>query len=768
MIFKTKIVSKQNMEKYIPVLVLISLVTILIGYFYGQVLANPSGFLLNDKGDSMKNYFCYQWHVQNDTSFLNYSGSNYPFGENHLYTDGTPILSNFIKSLPFLKPYSIAIFNLSMLLSLVVCSVLLYKIFQLFKLSSWQSVISAIGITVLCPQALRYDGHFALSYGFFIPLIIYLYLRFELSFVKNLKKTFLISFISFCGFFIHPYLGMIGASFLFFTGLITLFINYKEFKSRVVYFFIQGVLPFILYFLIVKLTDTHTDRVVKPYGFFYLTSNIESVFISTHKPFRHILSLLYKIEIQNGEGIAYVGITTLISIIILPFLFYKKSREFKLSIKENQLLKTHIYIILASIILLLFSMGYPFKWNANWILDFVPVIQQFRAPGRFAWVFYFTASIAACVFVSKYVFIQLNSKIRAVIVFCLLSFYTIEGIPYHNEVAKRNYPVNYFNENLLDNEMKLVAEKIKEFQPQAIIPLPFFHVGTDYYNVCGSSKMVDLSFIISYHSKVPLMANLTPRNSLSEAQKLIQIVGSDLIEKEIKHDIVLEKPFVILYNKEFLQDEEKALLSKGEILLETSNFIVKKITPEKLLHNSSSERLSFFKSNQSKMIKYYGYYLTDTSYVQEINYDNHEGKCYHGQVNTINTVYEIPENSLKNDVLYNVSFWYKSKDKLDMNNMLVIREVEGDGSMKVLAERNVYSVLNVKNGQSLVTLDFKTSESGKRIKINLEGQSDREKEFYLDNLLIKEKQVDVYKKSYSNELKDSVLVFNNIELSINK
>lgn len=759
-----KLLVKKNSGYCFSILILIVLVSLLVGYFYGPVFLHPNQFLLNDTGDAFKNYFTYEWHVQNDTSFINYNGSNYPYGENHLFTDGMPILSNLIKLLPFLKPYSIGIFNSTMLFSLFFCGILLFKIFKLFNVENWKSILSALGITALCPQALRYSGHFALSYSFCIPLLIYLLLKFSLMAGDKIKLSIIIALVSIMFFFIHPYLGMICSSFIICYWIFKILLNLNTINGNLLHFIIQGVLPLLLYFIIIKLTDEHLDRNAKPYGFFYLTGSIETIFISTHKPFRHLLSQLYKIKSQNGEGIAYIGVTSLFMFFYSLFLFIKYKSSIIQFIRENKIIKTYFLMILSSLVLLLFSMGFPFNFGMSWILHYVSIIQQFRAPGRFAWVFYFIICIGACTLICNYSFSKFPYFLKSIVIFLLLTLYTIEGIPYHNEVSKKNFPVNLFNEKSLNNEMKQVILAIKNASPQAIIPLPFYHIGTDFYNIPGTSNITNLSFVVSLHSKIPLLANLTPRNSLTEAQKIIQIVGSDLINKQIQNDIKSNKPFIILYNKEVLNDEENTLLKKGVTIIETENYLVKLISKEKLFYNPSQSKISFYELNKSKMIYNNGFYLTDSSYFHFNDFNKSQDSHYQGNVNDTNIIFEIPANVLNKDELYEVSFWYKAKDRLDMNNQLIVQEKDILGNEKIITKKNVYSMFNLNDGCTLASLTFNTENKKNKIVISLNGKSDREKIFYLDDFMIRRKDVDVYKLNYSYKYRDTVLNYNNIEL----
>ena len=701
-----------------------------ISFFYGPVLFHPQEYILSDVGDGIKNYYCYEWHVHNDTSIVNYSGSNYPFGENHGYTDGNPLLSNFLRLLPTVNTNSIAIFNLSMLLSLALCALILFKIFKEFNVPDLYAVIASVGLSFLCPQVFRLSGHFTLSYGFCIPLIIYFLLKFESN--PNKKRyIFLISVSTLCFLFIHPYLGMITTSFLFFYWLIKCFVEVKTFRANLFSLLLQAIVPLAIYFLYTRITDTHPDRVAKPYGFFHSNSNIETVFISTHKPFRHFLSQIYKIKGQNYEGVAYVGITSVFCLFYMLFLAIKKRKKIKDYLRDHPRARIYLWMTFSSVILLLFSMGYPFKLNMNWILDYIPVLQQFRIPGRFAWVFYFITTIAVTVFISNYFIIKANKIFRLILCSVLLLLFFFEAIPFHKDVTKKPFAKNCFEEKYVDNELKAIINLIRDKQPRAVIPLPFFHIGTDYFNISGTDKIIKASLVTCYHSKTPLMANLTPRNSLTEAENLIQIVSNDLIEREIKAKVPIDKSFFILCSKDILNDEEAALLAKGKVVLESPNYIVKEITHQELFSNSTRQKQLDFTKKRPYLFLRNGFLLSEDSYFYFSGFDSLEKKSYEGNATekANNNLMTILPNMLQKEKVYEVSFWYKTRDRLDLDNFLTIKEIGSSNDTTILSSKNIKSMINIQHQKILATLLFKTEHPENKILISLKGISDREKVF---------------------------------------
>ena len=110
--------------------------------------------------------------------------------------------------------------------------------------------------------------------------------------------------------------------------------------------------------------------------------------------------------------------------------------------------KNIVFLLLlafASFVLLLFSMGYPFKLGGEGILDAIPFIKQFRSPGRFAWVFYFVATIGSTIILSKYFLVKVNNYVRNTLVSAILILFTVEAFPFHQQIKERGFVKNCFD-----------------------------------------------------------------------------------------------------------------------------------------------------------------------------------------------------------------------------------------------------------------------------------------------------------------------------------
>ncbi|NPA67051.1 MAG: hypothetical protein GXO50_00415, partial [Chlorobi bacterium] len=393
------------MQKKIGFLLILTISTAFIFFYYGQILLSPNSFLFNPKGDGIKNYYTYAYHNVNDTSAVNFQGLNYPYGEHFLYTDCHPVFTLLIRNLKAVFPdivnYQIGIINFFMIFSLLLTAIFVWLILVKYKVNEIYAVLPAFGITVMQPQLFRLLGHLALSYSFFIPLTWLLLLKF----IETSKKIFfsvVISIYILILFFIHGYLGMIAASFLLSYYIFDFIFNKKTtYKNKIyfLYIFVQSVLPLLIFRYFIAFTDNHPGRTDNPWGFFFYRADWDTVFIANHPPLNPLWHKILNIH-QTWEGWAYIGITSIIAVTVFLIRSIKKSSEnhkirLDLDFIENKNLQI---IILASILTLLFSMALPFRAGLRFITDWIPLIKQFRSVGRFAWIFYCVITISSSIY----------------------------------------------------------------------------------------------------------------------------------------------------------------------------------------------------------------------------------------------------------------------------------------------------------------------------------------------------------------------------------
>ena len=293
---------------------------VFITVFYGQVIIHPNNFLFSNVGDGLKNYFTYAYYIKHDSSSFNFSGMNYPYGENIFYTDCHPILSFLLK---FLSNYSdiisnnsIGILNLILVSSIAITFIIIYLLLKEIEINEWIAVLFSIGITLLAPQIFRLEGHLALSYSFAIPLSWLITLKVIKSNIKS-KWVILLFINNLFWLLIHAYLGVIICFFIF---IIFLFLQLKKIKSLKFSYtiLISIITPITLFYSFIKVTDNHTGRTTNPSGFFGYYAEFDDVFVPHHKPLGPFLNKITGNIINlQWEAWSYVGASTVFLVLFL-------------------------------------------------------------------------------------------------------------------------------------------------------------------------------------------------------------------------------------------------------------------------------------------------------------------------------------------------------------------------------------------------------------------------------------------------------------------
>ena len=261
----------------------------------------------------------------------------------------------------------------------------------------------------------------------------------------------------------------------------------------------QYVFPVLIYFIAVKTSDKVTGRSTNPWGFLLFDAEKETVFLPIDRPLKPILQKIIHFPDQNWEGWAYIGLTSdlmliaLLIVIILSVLVKRYRKTFH-SIFEN---KNLFFLLISSVFLLLYSMGYPFRYHLQWLAEKYPIIKQFRSLGRFAWAFFFVSTITST-FLCWQFFQKLKEKknLLRFLFLVLPCLYFFEGLPYHQDASKyATQSVNYFDAKQLPASIKDGLKKIKPEEYQAIIPLPYYCMGSDNFSEVAPRRQFYLSFI---------------------------------------------------------------------------------------------------------------------------------------------------------------------------------------------------------------------------------------------------------------------------------
>lgn len=550
---------KINVKDSFCVLLLFVISILYYAFYFNKIIIHPNNVLSTIGGDGFHSYYVYMHHIINDKGFIETQGLNYPFGEHLVYTDCIPLLTFILKALPFSHNYAIGILHTLIFLSYIVNPCIYYKLFRLFNVNQLAALIPSFAIPLLSPQTDRLGGHLALSIACLIPLQLY----FSGSIIiKEQKKYYYFSVIlSTLSFFIHPYLGLGLTMFSFIITLVFSVLNgFSVVKKNAFHLFITGAIPLIIFKVFLFLTDHHLNRTAEPYGTEESTAKISSVFAPTFGPFIHVIKPFIKTIDVSWEGVSYVGFSVNLLICAVAVILLVRLKKIKIN-------KALTAMFISSVFLLLFSFGVQNIFLKALHIN-VGFLKQFRALGRFAWFFFYTFSFVLIIVMHNFLLLnkfKFGKHIFYAIVGLTLGLNLLEANVFLRNCLRNSFnSPNVFHSHNLSTEEKALISKINEIHPQAIMPFPYYNIGSEVFSRRGLEESGYISMLTSFHCNLPLLANFNARTSVSEAAD-----GITLLNQYKRQDSVLKlfnnRPFIILKCNDNLRPDEERLITRSKL-----------------------------------------------------------------------------------------------------------------------------------------------------------------------------------------------------------
>ncbi|MGB0931604.1 MAG: hypothetical protein ACPGVB_12545, partial [Chitinophagales bacterium] len=673
------------LEKYpITILLLFSFgVTFLI---WGDVIWHINDYLFAPYGDGMKNYYAPAYYIKYGGR-LTFSGMGYPYNSYLMYADPMPILAiplHWInESLFSIENYTIGVVNAMMIFSVIPCILFLFLIMRHYRLPVWYAMIAALLIAHLSPQYHRILGHFALSMLTFVPAIWYILLR-QTSSTLLYRWGFLQVAVLLFFTFIHAYYLLIGVVFI--LAYVLVYIVQYSFKKQVNWRQIRALIfsalsPIIFFKVFQILTDSTTDMHTVPYGFFVYYAELKSVFFTTVAPLAGFWRMFYNHPPQF-EGFAYVGLMGVFALFftgIKGFLYLKNGEWSKII---HPVLPTNLSIsIWAAVVVLLYSMCIPFRYGFEFLLDYLPQLQQFRSLGRFAWIFYYIFTVYT-VFYFYLIFRRMSIKgvksIAGMMLFLGFVIWSMEA--YYFILSKKDYivEVNHVDHDFYGKTTdykNVLAEKgykVEDFQ--AIMVFPYFNVGSEkiYVTERGSGGLY-MGCKASYHTGLAMNSTFLGRYSINRAMKMGQLMSVPLIEKEILKDYPNNKPLLLVaHGKKFLPDEQR-ILEKAKLIYQKDEESLYELPLSAFDNNKDEIKLQFAAQKdsifqfQTSNSKYWSSDSTNSIVINHFEEGNYSdalfGKKALQQETGEMVLFEGKMPNAKAGQLYLISVWVKSDDK---------------------------------------------------------------------------------------------------------
>ena len=753
-------------KNWIAITLLIVITATILVFLFKPVLQHPNSYLYSTSGDAIKSYYNFAYYLKYDSG-VRHDGINYPYGDHLQYINSHPlyvqILKFIDKSIYPIANYGVAILNLSMIISFLLAVPFLFLILRKFALPRWYALIISLVILFLTPQFDRIHGHFEMVYAFFLPLYWYLLIRWKEG-SRTVLWSILLVLAGLVGGFTSAYYAAFFTIFLLGVLIVDVVLHRKDlasyWKTGLILLLI-ALLPIIIVKGLVSVTDWVSDRPDNPWGFFVFHATPLSVFLPFISPLKMLIGDYVHMNFQ-WEGRAYVGFpATLLAISFCLYLLYKlvtwKKVEWRLFFPNKQL---NIYLV-AAFLVLLFSMAFPFKYGFAFLLELLPPVKQFRALGRFAWIFYYVFTVYTAYYLYT-LFRQLKIKgfylLSMVIFLIMLTFWVIDaGINIKRSmkgILNNNDKLESFDDEYLSRFGKA---NLNPDQFQAIFFLPFAGTSGDkLMHERGLTAFTD-AMKCSYHTGIPLIQSFSPRLSFTHALSSIQLLADSSIYKT-RLDDMNNKPVLLVSSKQQLNNREARIKSMARDFWE-DDYITLSILPVKAFNTGYSGWLQHAEeirdsltcegnicSDTDPELVYYNGFENSSS---DITFSG-SGAIYkkQGEAEILNHVFEVDSVAWKSEI----SFWMFIDSRTDNMPQPVLYVWDEKGQLLVKTKFENRELHNVYSQWARLSADV-DFEKGKRYQLVVTG-----KYITIDDLLIKPVNANVLVITADTEL------FNNYQL----
>ena len=642
-------------------------------YMLSYIVVKPWQILPDIGGDGAKNNFTYLYHSLYGHGYW-FDGMNYPYGEHIVFTDGQPLLSVlFTQFKNVTTGHALTVLWWLVGLSYIFAVIFVYRILAWFKLSPIPAILFASVIIICSPQVLSLQGHYALGYPCVMPMLFYWTILYhQQSHWRYCAYIFLLGVVMA---FLHPYyMAMIllwvlgyGLGYFIFTKQ-----NIKEKIKHITPILVSTIAIFVFVTVVMKLTDPITDRPATPFADHEMYTTLHEMFTSYYSPvWRRAIDMgLVKRVSIGGEGFTYMGFAADAILFAAFFIFLLAKFRKKQAAVPAPAVFSPIWLFVALLALVL-SMGIPFIWHMEWLMDYLSVFKQFRALGRFSWIFYYVITIYAAVTVYTWHTILLGRQKKGyayAILIGALCIWVYEARGYIRYVRELSLKANYnydmmFARNHADWQGFLKDKHYAASDFQAIILLPFFHVGTEKIWIGDPGWLITLGTRASLQLHLPIVDVMMSRSSWSVAQGQVKIAGGPFTDKPILRDIKSNKPFLLFtYYKDPLAPNQDYLLQASDYIGDFSDGKVYACYPDRIAANDkkyadSVNRILPYMTGIDTIIN-----NTGNCYIDHFDnglatvhlFGKGASAYFKGDETTIAT---IPMHEMKDSALYEFSCW---------------------------------------------------------------------------------------------------------------
>lgn len=346
---------------------------------------------------------------------------------------------------------------------------------------------------------------------------------------------------------------------------------------------LQLLLPLCLFYLLTNVAMPAGERTSVPSGFFRYCGRIEGVLFPYGRTYFFDDSELFA-SVQ-WEARNYVGVVAVVAMLLIVWRFFGNlfKKRFSALLRPTDSREVNIFLLVATL-LMLYACGVPLNWLPRNVITYIGPLAQFRAGGRFVWLFVYVINIVA--FYGLWRWMQSNATmLRKIVLFAALLVMAGEATAYNwrNKAWYNNsWPEWTDYDNQLPQNQWINNIDISKYQ--AILTLPVFNAGSEMVTLPSQDRMFVRSALLSMKTGLPLVCNESARSNIRQAWDCIALSRTAFDFLRLADSLPNEKPLLLAVTKEKnrLTDAERIILHYADTLMTLDEMDLYSVHPDVL------------------------------------------------------------------------------------------------------------------------------------------------------------------------------------------
>ena len=390
----------------------------------------------------------------------------------------------------------------------------------------------------------------------------------------------------------------------------------------------------------------------------------------------------------------------------------------------------------------------PFEWGLQFLTDLIPPLKQFRALGRFSWVFYYVVGVLAA-YSLYHVSIWFGQKTRPSYANGLLALALIiwgsDATQFYLNHTKAQWHPNHSLENTSAEYLERFTLANRDHHDfQGIMALPLVGIRTDKMVFDKDFNGYNEAMKCSFHTGLPIIQSSTSRPSFSQSFSNIQLIADERIKKVRLKDMDGRPLLLIKPKSSDLLLGEQRMVDQAQWFWENQEFQFYSLPMKAFDQHKDAIEFSDLPTTEENEVTVFA---SEPSGFRYNGFESQDTKIQFrgsGALFTRKGPLTVFESNLAVDsVSYEVSFWLYIDPAYDGMPSLTYRYGKDDDSAKT-SKIDVRRVPDIVDGWVRISVDLKPVTWHQLL---LKGH-----DIHIDELLLRKSNVNVKVEHDSGEI----------------